>query len=316
MRVIVTGGTGMIGRALVKSMTADGYQVDILSRNPRQSGPMPETINFYEWDAATPDGWGHIVDGADAIVNLAGANIAGESFLPAKWTRERKKAILESRIKAGEAVSAAVQAATIKPKVVIQASAVGYYGTHSADVTITEQSPAGDDYLADVCQQWEASTAPVEAEDVRRAIIRTGVVLDQDEGSLPRLALPFKLFAGGPLGSGKQPFPWIHIDDEVNAIRFLIDNGEASGPFNLTGPQPLTNAEFARVLGRVLRRPAFFPTPGFAFRTAFGEVATIILEGQKALPTRLQELGFNFKYETAEAALTAIYRPAELATTA
>lgn len=316
MRVIITGGTGLIGSALVASLAHDGHEVVAVSRNPKQREPLPANASFEAWDAQTAEGWGHVVDGADAIVNLAGASIAGNGFLPERWTPERKKLILESRLNSGKACVAAIEQAENKPKVLIQASAVGFYGTHPNSVTLTEESPAGNDWLAEVCQQWEASTASVEEMGVRRAIIRTGVVLDDEEGALPRMALPFKLFAGGPLGSGKQPFPWIHLPDEVGAIRFLIDTAEATGPFNLTAPNPLTNAEFAQVLGKVLNRPSFLPAPGFAFRTAFGEVSTIVLEGQRAIPQKLIDMGYEFKFPTAEEALRDLYAEEKALSTA
>ena len=309
MRVIVTGGTGLIGTALVKLLAADGHEVIAISRNPRQRGPMPENVSFAKWDAKTADGWGHLADGADAIVQLAGASIAGDGFLPARWTPERKQVIVDSRVNTGHAVMDAIEKASVKPKVLVQSSAVGYYGTHPNSVEITEESPAGSDWLAEVCVKWEASTAAADAMGVRRPIIRTGVVLDEDEGALPRMALPFKLFAGGPLGSGKQPFPWIHLLDEVRAIRFLIENEDANGAFNLSAPNPLTNAEFGRELGKVLGRPSLIPTPGFAFNIAFGEVATVVLDGQRALPKKLLDMGFEFTYPTAAEALNAIYKP-------
>ncbi len=309
MRVIITGGTGLIGHQLAMSLGHDGHEVYILSRNPRQAGPMPETISFHEWDAKTPAGWEHLVEKADAIVNLAGANIAGDGFLPTRWTEERKKVILQSRLDAGKAVTAAVEAATHKPSVIMQSSAVGYYGIHGMDVEITEESPSGKDFLADVCRRWEDSTAGVESQGVRRAIIRTGIVLDKDGGTLPRLSLPFKLFAGGPIGSGKQPMPWIHILDEIRAIRFLLENDNASGAFNLTAPGVVDNRRMAQALGRALGRPAFFPTPGFAFQVAFGELAILLTAGQKAVPKRLLEHGFNFIYTEVDTALNAIYKP-------
>lgn len=311
MRVIITGGTGLIGHALAMSLGKEGHEVDILSRNPRQAGAMPETINFHFWDAVTADGWGHLIEGADAIVNLAGANIAGDGFFPAKWTRERKDLILKSRVDAGKAIVEAVTAATKKPKVVIQGSAVGYYGTHPFNVELTEDAPAGNDFLADVCQQWEASTAAVEDMGVRRAIIRTGVVLSDEGGALPRQALLFKLLAGGPVGSGKQPYPWIHLLDEVRAIRFLIERG--NGAFNLSAPDVVTNQQFGNALGKALGRWSFVPTPGFALKMMFGEVATLLLEGQNAVPKKLLDAGFKFKYETPQAALNAIYNPSALA---
>jgi uncharacterized protein (TIGR01777 family) len=255
------------------------------------------------WDAKTPAGWGGLVSGADAIVNLAGASIAGENFFPSRWTDEHKKRVIESRLNAGKAIVAAVEAAETKPAALIQSSAVGCYGIHPNSVTITEDSPAGNDWMAEVCKQWEASTQAVEAVGVRRAIIRTGVVLSFEDGALSRMALPFKLFAGGPFGSGKQPFSWIHPADETGAIEFLIKTAGASGPFNLTAPNPLTNGEFARALGRVMNRPSWIPVPGFAMNMLFGEVSTVVLDGQRVLPKRLLDLGYNFQFTDADSAL-------------
>ncbi len=297
MRVIITGGSGLIGRALTANLTNDGHEVIVLSRQPETGADLPTGAKATRWDGRSAAGWGHLADGAKAIINLAGENIAS-----GRWTPERKRAIRNSRTNAGQAVVEAVEAAANKPSVVIQASAVGYYGPRNGQ-EVTEDTPAGDDFLAQICAEWEASTVPVEAKGVRRAIIRTGVVLSPDGGALPRMLLPFKLFAGGPLGSGRQWFPWIHLADEVAAIRYLIDHQTARGPFNLTAPTPLTNAEFGRVLGRVLGRPAVMPTPGFALRLAFGEMATVLLDGQQAVPRRLQELGFTFRFPEAEAAL-------------
>lgn len=308
MRVVVTGGTGLIGHQLVMSLGQDGHEVVIVSRSPRQAGPMPETISFVQWDGITANGWGHVVDGADAVVNLAGASIGGDGFLPSRWTRERKQLIVESRVNAGKAVTAAIEAAKVKPRVLIQSSAVGYYGTHGSE-DITEAHPAGDDFLANVCKQWEASTAAVENMGVRRVIIRSGVVLSTEGGALPRLSMPFKFFAGGPLGSGKQQLPWIHMADEIGAIRFLIEHSGAAGPYNLSAPNPLSNKAFAQVLGEVLNRPALLPTPGFAFTLAFGEVATLVLDGQRAVPKRLLEAGYVFQFADAKAALMDLFRP-------
>jgi uncharacterized protein (TIGR01777 family) len=303
MRVIVSGGTGLIGEPLIRSLGGDGHEVIVLSRKPRQSGPLPKSVRFEKWDAAEVGAWGALVDGADVIINLAGESIAGDTgFLPTKWTPERKRIILSSRVNAGKALTEAVRAAVVKPKVFIQSSAVGYYGPQGAQ-EITENSPAGNDFLADVCKQWEASSADVESMGVRRAIIRTGIVLTTRGGAFPKLVFPFKMFAGGPLGSGKQQTPWIHIDDEIGAIRFLIDHSEARGAFNLSAPNPVTNAEMARAIGNVMGRPAFAPAPGFALRAAFGEVATVVLDGQRAVPKRLLELGYKFKFPALEPAI-------------
>ncbi len=302
MRIIITGGTGFIGRALAANLAGSGYEVIVLSRDPARAARLPAGVRAEKWDGRTAAGWGGLVEGALAIVNLAGENLAGRGFPPARWTPERKALIRNSRLDAGAAVLAAVTAARAKPNVVIQASGIGYYGTRT-DKLLTEADPPGDDFLARLTVEWEASTAAVTQQGVRHVSIRTGVVLSPDEGALKQLLLPFRFFVGGPIGSGQQGFSWIHPADEVGAIRFLIENEQAQGPFNLCAPQPLTNAEFARVLGKVLGRPSWLPVPGFALRLALGEVASMVLEGQKALPRKLLDLGFQFRFSDAESAL-------------
>jgi len=297
MRVILAGGTGLIGRALAANLVADGHEVILLSRSPGRVTGLPAGARAEEWDGRTAAGWGPLADGAQAVVNLAGENLGA-----ARWTTERKRRIRESRLNAGQAVVQAVQAAGRAPRVAIQSSAVGYYGPQG-DQELAEEAPPGSDFLAQLCVEWEASTAPVEALGVRRAVVRSGVVLSARDGALPRMLLPFKLFAGGPLGNGRQWLSWIHIADEVAAIRFLIETEEASGPFNLTAPHPLTNAEFGRAVGRVLGRPAWLPAPALALRLALGEMATVVLDGQRAVPRRLLDLGFTFRFPEAEAAL-------------
>jgi len=302
MRVLIPGGTGLIGRALSADLAKDGHEVILLSRAPQRARTLPPGVRAERWDGRTAAGWGHLADGADAIINLAGASIAGEGFLPARWTESRKALLTESRLHAARAVIEAVRRATQKPRVVIQASAIGYYGPHG-DEPLAEDAPPGDDFLARLCVAWEAAAAPLDEMGVRRVVIRTGVVLSTAGGALPRLLLPFKLFAGGPMGNGKQWMSWIHIADEVAAIRFLLERDDAVGPFNLAAPEPLTNAQFSRLLGRVMRRPSLLPVPGFAMRLALGEAATIVLDGQRVLPRRLRELGFAFRFPAAEAAL-------------
>jgi uncharacterized protein (TIGR01777 family) len=241
-------------------------------------------------------GWGKFVNSADAIVNLAGATISKH------WSEERKHEIRESRVNAGKAIVEAVKAAEKKPRVVVQSSAVGYYGPRGAE-EIAEDSSAGSDFLANVCKDWEASTAELDSMGIRRAIIRTGVVLDKNGGALPKMVMPVKMFVGGPLGSGKQYFPWIHLHDEVTAIRWLIDNPNASGVYNLSAPKPLTNKEFTQAIGKALGRPTFMPVPAFAMQAMFGEMATLLLDGQREIPVRLMKEGFQFKFTDAEAAL-------------
>ncbi|MBN1285979.1 MAG: TIGR01777 family oxidoreductase [Anaerolineae bacterium] len=301
MRIIITGGTGLIGQALAAEWAGAGHEVIALSRAPAPAG-MPAGVHVERWDARTVEGWGHLADGAGAIINLAGAGIADR-----RWTADRKRAIIESRQYAGEAVVAAVEAAANKPGVVVQASAVGYYGPRGSE-TLTEDSAPGNDFPAQVCIPWEASTKAVEAAGVRRVVVRLGAVLSAEGGALPRMCLPFKLFVGGPLGSGRQWFSWIHLADAVAAIRCLVETPGASGVYNLTAPNPLTNADFSRALGRVMNRPAWAPAPGFALRLLFGELAGMLLTGQRVVPQRLQMAGFRFRFEDAEAALRDLLR--------
>lgn len=305
MRILITGGAGLIGRELTASLAADNHEVIVLTRDPAKVTDLPKTARAEKWDARTAQGWGHLADGADAIVNLAGESIAGEN-LPAilfkRWSASYKRVITESRLNVGRAVVEAIRAAQQKPKVLIQSSAVGYYGSRG-DEELTEASGPGNDFTAEVCKTWEASTAEAETLGVRRVIIRTGVVFDTAGGVLPVVTLPFKFFAGGPLGNGQQWFPWIHMEDEVDAIRFLIEHPSASGAFNLCAPFPVRNAELSQLVGQMLGRPAFMPAPAFAMQLVLGEKAAIVLCSQRQLPRRLQELGFQFKYPKAEAAL-------------
>lgn len=299
MRIIITGGTGLIGKALCPLLLADGHLVTVLSRNPDAARGMPRGVRVEEWDGKTPEGWSQLVNGADAMINLAGAGIADRA-----WTAQRKQLLRESRIHAGLAIQKAIQQAAQKPKVLIQSSAVGYYGTHNDDELITEAAAPGKDFLAKVCFDWEMSTAPVSKMGVRRPVIRTGVVLSKEGGALPKMLLPFKFFAGGPIGSGKQWLPWIHITDQVRAIKFLLDHPSADGPFNLAAPNPVNNKQFGEILGAIMRRPAFMPTPGVAMKAIFGEMSTVLLDGQRAVPQRLEALGFAFTYPTLREALS------------
>ena len=295
MRFIVTGGTGLIGQALNATLAADGHQVIVLSRSPERAPAMPDGVRVVRWDAQTAEGWGHWADGVHAIVNLAGAP------LNRRWTPRYKRIIRDSRVNAGRAVVDAVNRVDQKPQVVIQASGIGMYGPRG-DELITEEAEPGEGFLGRTAVVWEASTAPVEDHGVRRAIIRSGVVLTMEGGAFPLLALPYRLFVGGPLGSGDQWLPWIHMEDEIRAIRFLIANQAAEGPFNLSVPHPLTNADFGHTLARVMGRPALFRVPAFALRLVLGEMSAAVLHGQRAIPRRLLELGFDFHYPTAEAA--------------
>ncbi len=306
MHILITGGTGLIGRALVADLTRSGHSVTVLTRRPeRAAGRLPNQTVIHPWDAHTLEGWAHLIEEHEAVVNLAGESIAGETptqVLTRRWTPDYKTRIRESRLRAGQLLMEAIQQTRRRPSVLIQASAVGYYGNVS-DRDVDETFPAGNDFLAEVCRAWEASTLEAEALGIRRVVIRTGLVMASQGGILPLMLLPVKLFLGGPLGNGQQAVPWIHIADEVAAIRFLLEDDSAQGAYNLSAPQPITQAEFVRIAGQVLHRPSFFPTPGFLLRLALGEKASLVLEGQRAVPKRLLEAGFRFRFTDLEAAL-------------
>jgi hypothetical protein len=305
MKILISGGTGLIGQALTKALVAKGHQVTILSRSPQKYQAAMPDVTLVAWNGRSSEGWGHLIEETDAVINLAGASIAGESMkdiLTKRWSRESKEIIVQSRMFAGQAIIQAIEAAENKPSVLVQSSAVGYYGPRGLE-DVGEDNPYGDDFLSSVCAAWEQSTASVEALGVRRVVIRTGLVLDDAGGILPMILLPFRLFAGGKIGSGEQGIPWIHITDEIAAILFLLENETARGAYNLSAPNPVTNAEFGKVAAKVLKRPFFLPTPAFALKLALGEKSTLVLDGQRAVPTRLLAAGFTFAFTDLERAL-------------
>ena len=296
MRILLAGGTGMIGTALTKSFLADGQKVWVLTRNP-QKACLPEGVTALGWDGKTTVGWAELLSQMDAVVNLVGERL---SRWP--WTKPQKQRFWDSRVLGGRALTQAIQAASPPPQVLIQASGVNYYGPRGLE-PVTEADAPGMDFLAGLCQEWEASTQPVESLGVRRAIIRSAIVFSVKDGILPLMLFPVRLFAGGPLGIGRQGLAWIHLADEVAAIRFLLENPYASGPFNLTAPDPLSSAEFMHTAARVLRRPYWLPVPAFALRLLLGGLATLILDGMYLRPARLQELGFAFRFASLADAL-------------
>jgi uncharacterized protein (TIGR01777 family) len=300
MRILITGGTGLIGSALAREMGSAGHEVVVLTRDPSRSGALPPNTRAVQWDGRTAGDWAKLLDADTVIVHLAGDPVA-----EGRWTEEKKRRIRDSRVESGRAVLEAVRQAKAKPRALLQGSAVGYYGD-AGDEVVTESHPPGDDFLARVCVEWEASTSEVSALGVRRPVLRTGIVLSNEGGALPRMALPFRMLAGGPLGDGRQWLPWIHEADEVGAIRFLIEREDADGPFNLTAPEPLTNRDLSRALGEVLHRPSFAPAPGFALRFLMGEMADALLHGQRAVPRRLLDLGYVFRYPQALEALRSL----------
>ncbi len=303
MNIIIAGGSGLIGQPLTKNLIDNGHEVIILSRNPeRIAASLPAGATAEQWDAKTANGWGRLVETSDAIINLAGESIAGTGALPSRWTNARKQSIRQSRTDAGHAIVEAIAQAKHKPDVLIQASGVGYYGPQG-DEMITESSAPGGDYLGQTAVAWEASTASVEEMGVRRVVARTGVVLSMDGGPLPFSVFQFRTFVGGRLGSGKQWMPWIHIADEVAALRYLMEDPNAQGPYNLCAPNPATNAKFSKILGKTLGRPSALFVPATALRLGLGEIATLVLDGQRTVPQKLLGLNFQFQFPELKSAL-------------
>ena len=292
MHIVVSGGSGFLGRALDTVLRRDGHRVTVLTRRAR-----PDRPDDIAW---TPDGevgpWAQALVGADVVVNLAGEGMADR-----RWTAARKTALLDSRLNATCSLVKAVQQVTNGPRVFVSASGVGYYG-HTGDERLTEDAPSGRDFVATMASMWEAAAAPA-AQVGRLVLLRTGLVLGAG-GALAKMLLPFKLGAGGRLGSGRQWMPWIHVGDWTALSARLISDPHASGAFNLTAPEPVTNADFTRALGRALHRPAIIPVPGFALKLALGEMAELLLTGQRAVPGKAQALGFDFRYRTVDQALT------------
>ena len=302
-RVVVAGGTGFLGRPLVRDLTTRGYDVAVLSRHA--APPISESVRMVEWD---PDGstgvWASEIDGARAVINLAGANIAD-----GRWTPERKEELRSSRILSTRSLAAAVRAARVKPTVFLQGSAVGFYGL-LGDQEVDESYPPGDDFFGQMAVAWEAEARPVEALGIRLVILRSGVVLARDGGALEKMLLPFKFFGGGPIASGRQYLSWIHRDDWITLIVWALEYTAATGPINATAPGPVTNAEFSRAIGRALRRPSWLRVPGFALRAIVGELATYaLINGQRVVPSRALALGFQFRYPDIDAALQAALSP-------
>jgi uncharacterized protein (TIGR01777 family) len=296
MKVVVTGGTGFLGGALVTALRGDGHAVVVLTRRAAHaSGEM-------QWTPSSGQGpWVKAFEGAGAVVNLA-----GESIAERRWTAVQKQRILASRVEATRAVVAALREAGARGATLLSGSAVGYYGAHR-DEALDESSPPGDDFLAAVCRDWEHEALQAGA-DARVVLLRTGMVVARDGGALPQLARPFRFFAGGPVGSGRQVMSWIHRDDWVAMVRWALATATVTGPLNVTAPTPVTNREMATAIGRALHRPSFFPAPAFALRLAIGEMAdALILNGQRVLPRVAQANGFSFRYASLDEALDEIY---------
>lgn len=296
MNVMIAGGSGFLGKALTRSFLTDGHNVFILTRDAE----VIQGANAVKWDAKTTTGWGNLVNEMDVIIHLAGKTLASWP-----WTASTKRAFHESRIFPGLALAQAILEATQRPGIFIQQSGINYYGLNGnlAD----ESTPPADDFLAQLAVQWEAATKSVEELGVRRIVIRSAVVLDKKEGLMPLMALPVKLFMGDPLGGGKFAMPWIHINDWVGSLRYLIENKEASGAYNLIAPTATSSADFNRALAKILHRPYWFPMPAFLLRTLLGEMSVLVVEGRFAQPKRLSESGYRFQFEGPREALTDLF---------
>ena len=325
-RVIVTGATGLIGKAVCKQLNAKGYSVVVFSRDPRKARrAVPGAAEYVAWQPAESGPWAGAIDGAYGVIHLAGASLFGK-----RWTAQYKREIIASReIGTRGLVNAMTQAPT-KLQVFISSSAVGYYGP-SGDQKLDESAPPGSDFLAQVCQVWEREAKKAEELGIRTVIVRTGVVigasegrlpfpidlrgaslarpgiiLKTEEGAFPLLMMPFRLFAGGPILPGTQWFTWVHLDDLVGMIMLALENEHVRGPINGTAPEPQTNRDFAKTLGLVMGRPAWLPVPGFAMKLLLGEMADMITTGQRVIPKKAQDLGYQFKYPTSAQAIRQI----------
>lgn len=293
MKIAVTGGSGFIGKRLISHLQQQGHEVINISRSPRA---VAEHVRTVTWDQLKTDS--STFAGLDAIVNLAGESINQ------RWTAAAKERIVGSRLKAAEQVAQLVESMEVKPKVVVNASGMSVYGTSETE-TFDERSPQRPvDFLSRVVKQWEDAADQIQG--TRIVKVRVGLVLDGKEGAFPKMAMPYKLGVGGPIGSGKQWLSWIHIVDMVRLIEFCIQNEAILGPVNATAPNPVTNREFGRALAKAMRRPNLFPLPAFILKMIFGELSTLLLEGQKVLPRVLLEHGFTFKYSFVDKALANI----------
>jgi len=297
MRLVVTGASGFIGTHLCSRLLAKGHRLTLLTRAAPRDGST-ETKKWLHWTPGTPGDWESALKGADGVINLAGEPIAAK-----RWTPSQKEKIRISRIDATNSLVEAIAKANQKPAFLLNASAVGYYGPRG-DETITEDTPAGNDFLSVVCRDWEEEAEKAAPLGLRVIRLRTGIVLGRDGGALAKMVLPFKFFVGGPLGSGKQWMPWIHLDDEVGLMLYLIEN-EAAGPVNATAPNPDRMKDFCQTLGKVMGRPSWLGAPALGLRLMLGEMAEMLLTGQRAVPAAAQRLGYEFKYPNLTEALQA-----------
>lgn len=308
MKIAITGATGFVGTRLVERLQAEGHKIVVFSRNleragkffPREAFPNVEVVVYEPKQSGE---WQNAISGCDGVVNLAGAPIAEE-----RWTPARKQEIIESRQLVTQKVVEAIAKAGQKPSVLVNSSAIGYYGA-SETATFDENSAAGNDFLAQVCTAWESEAQKVREIGTRLVILRTGIVLGMG-GAVAKMLLPFKMFAGGPLGSGRQWFSWIHRDDLVSLIIEALKNSQFEGVFNATAPTPVRMNDFCNVMGEVMNRPSWLPVPNFALEMLLGDAAQVVLEGQQVLPKRVVNSGFKYKYSSVKPALEDILKSA------
>jgi uncharacterized protein (TIGR01777 family) len=294
MRIVISGGSGFLGRALTRALRGAGHQVLVLTRRPGPPGDL-------RWSPETASGaWVVAVQAADVVINLAGEGVAEK-----RWSPARKQKIVQSRLHATRALVDALRDA-VRPAVFLSGSAIGIYG-NCGDEVVTEEHAPGADFLAHVCVEWEAAANAI-ADRTRVVLLRTGIVLERDGGALPQMALPFRFFVGGPVGSGRQYMSWIHRDDWVGIVTWAMRDPTVTGPLNLTAPDPVRNSDFARALGQALGRPSLLPVPAFALRLAVGELAdTALLSSQRVIPAVASAAGFRFGYADIQGALQSIY---------
>ena len=296
MRLIIAGGTGFIGSALCARLSEQGHSLMLLIRSTSPAATWPSK-GWRGWNPPATGPWQEAMDGADGVINLAGEPIVGK-----RWSARQKAKIRSSRIDATRALVTAIAAAREKPKFLLNGSAIGYYGSHGDEI-LTEEDGPGSDFLGRLCVDWEAEASKAEEHGLRVILLRTGIVLGKGGGALAKMLPPFKLFVGGPLGTGRQWMSWIHLEDEIRLIQFLIENPSARGAVNGTAPDPVRMKEFCGTLGSVLHRPSWAPVPALALRLMLGEMAEMLLTGQRVIPAKAQKLGYKFRYPTLYEAL-------------
>ena len=295
MEILIAGATGLVGRELCRELLSSGHNITVLTRNPQKAKVTLKDANVLDWNTLDDNP----MESLDCVINLA-----GESIGTGRWTAKKKRLIFNSRINSTKVIVTAIKKGIIKPKLLVNASAIGYYGPQGNE-KIEEQYPAGDDFLATVCKAWEYEAYKAEELGVKVAAIRTGVVLSKDAEALKKMMLPFKFYVGGPVGPGQQWLSWIHISDLVRIFMYVIEKG-ITGPVNATGPEPIKMGDFSKVLGKVMKRPSWFPVPTPVLRLALGEQADLLVNSQRVLPKAIKDAGYGFLFPTAEAALADI----------